>query len=551
MDNIEKYLHPYTFAPAYQKRVAYFCMDYAIAQSLKLYAGGLGFLAGSHMRSAYDLKQNVIAIGILWKYGYYDQIRQTDQTMGVLFQEKVYSFVQKTDIRFEITVNRAPVQVGVYYLPPHIFGTVPFFLLSTDLPENSYMAQSISHKLYDSDKTNKIAASILLGVGGFKLLELLGLSPDVYHMNEAHALPLVFPLYEKYGNVEDVRKRVVFTTHTPEEAGNDKTDIRLLSDMSFFSQLSTDQVKEITKIEGEVFDHSLAALRLSRLSNAVSRMHLDTARNIWSKYTGICPIMHITNAQSYTYWADKYLYDYLQAGRDDKLLARKRKLKKRLFEEVADQTGDMLHEDVFTIVWARRFASYKRAGLLLEDMDRLHSLLTNDKYPVQLIWAGKPYPVEYGEISVFNQLVRLSAKYPNCSVLVGYELKLSKLLKQGADLWLNTPLVTHEASGTSGMTAAMNASVILSTPDGWIPEFVQHGRNGFVVPKVDVTLPVHEQNDLDAKHMYDVLEQEILPLYYTQKSAWLNIIKNSMQGIVPYFDSERLAQEYYEKLYNA
>jgi glycogen phosphorylase len=162
-------LLPDTYAPAYQTRVAYFSMEYAIAQSLKIYAGGLGYLAGSHLRSAYALKQNVVGIGILWKYGYYDQIRKPDQTMGVLFQEKVYSFLQKLDLRFQILVNQAPVQVEVYYLPPATFGTAPLYLLSTDLPENDYLAQTITHKLYDPDKAARIAASILLGVGGAKL----------------------------------------------------------------------------------------------------------------------------------------------------------------------------------------------------------------------------------------------------------------------------------------------------------------------------------------------------------------------------------------------
>ncbi|WP_367615664.1 alpha-glucan family phosphorylase [Pontibacter liquoris] len=439
MDNVAKYLHPYAYAPAYQKRVAYFCMEYAIAQALKIYAGGLGFLAGSHMRSAYALKQNLIGIGILWKYGYYDQVRQPDQTMGVLFQEKIYSFVEKTDIRFEITVNRAPVQVAVYYLPPQLFGTAPLFLLSTDLPENSYIAQSITHKLYNADKSTKVASNILLGIGGFKLLELLGYAPETYHLNEAHALPLVFALYEKYGNVEEVKRRFVFTTHTPEEAGNEKSDIRLLSDMSFFSNVPVEQVKTITKTEGDTFNHTLAALRLARRSNGVSRLHGSTIVQKWSTYSDISPLLYITNAQNYAYWADQYLYNYLQNGRDEKLVARKKKLKRRLFEEVADQTGDLYDENVFTIVWARRFASYKRADLLLEDMNRFHSLLTDLNHPVQIIWAGKPYPMDYDAISVFNQLVHLSAQYPNCSVLVGYELKLSKLLKQGADLWLSPP----------------------------------------------------------------------------------------------------------------
>ncbi|GAA4429603.1 alpha-glucan family phosphorylase [Pontibacter saemangeumensis] len=551
MTDYQKNLHPYVYSAAYQKRVAYFSMEYAIVQCLKTYSGGLGFLAGSHMRSAYHLKQNVVGIGILWKYGYYDQVHKSDQTMSVLFLEKIYSFLQKTDIQFEININHSPVQVGVYYLPPNAFDTAPIFFLTTNLPDNDYLAQTITHKLYDSNQEAKIAASILLGAGGHKLLEILDLAPDIYHLNEAHALPLAFSLFHKYGQAEEVRKRMVFTTHTPEAAGNEKTDIRLLDKMGYFSYLPLNEVRQITGIKEDTFDHTLAALRLARKANAVSRMHGKVIGKLWGNFQSICPITYITNAQSYSYWADQYMYEYLQQGDDEKLFLRKRQLKKQLFEEVADQTGDLLDENVFTIVWARRFAAYKRADLIMNDMIRFERMLTDSEKPVQVIWAGKPYPTDYAAVSVFDRLVHHSKKYHHCSVLVGYELKLSKLLKQGADLWLSNPLVSHEASGTSGMSAVMNGAVLLSTADGWVPEFIRHGSNGFMVPAVDPSLPLHEQNQLDAKCILDKLQYDILPLYYKQQDRWLTIIKNSMRDILPFFDSDRLAKEYYEKLYNS
>lgn len=544
-------LLPDTYNPAYQKRVAYFCMEYAISQSLKTYAGGLGYLAGSHMRSAFTLKQNMVGIGILWKYGYYDQIRKSDQTMGVLFQEKVYSFLIKLDLRFEIQVNHAPVQVAVFYLPPATFGTAPLFLLSTDVPENDYLAQTISHKLYDPSKEARLAASILLGAGGCKLLDLLGLSPDVYHLNEAHALPLVFSLYERLGQVSEVREKLVFTTHTPEEAGNEKTDFALLEKMRFFANIPVAEVRKMTAFTGEVFDHTLAALRLAKITNGVSRMHGEVARKMWGHYPDISPVISITNAQNYAYWADPDLNESLRVNDEVQLVARKKELKRQLLEEVADQTGDKLDEDIFTLVWARRFAGYKRADLLLEDPDRFNRLITNPHLPIQIIWAGKPYPMDYAAIGVFDRLVHLSKKHQNCSVLVGYELKLSKLLKQGADLWLSTPLVTHEASGTSGMTAAMNGAVLLSTADGWFPEFIQPGENGFMLPAQDPGLPVYEQNKQDAHNLLKALEHQILPLYYQQPGKWVQMIKKSMQEILPYFDSDRMAREYYENLYLA
>jgi glycogen phosphorylase len=200
-------------------------------------------------------------------------------------------------------------------------------------------------------------------------------------------------------------------------------------------------------------------------------------------------------------------------------------------------------------VWARRFAGYKRADLLLQDFDRFHAFVTSQDRPVQIIWAGKPYPMDYPAISIFDRIVHITKKYANCAILVGYEMKLSKMLKQGADIWLNTPRLTHEASGTSGMTAAMNGAINVSTPDGWVPEFASHRHNSFVLPAVDPLLPIHEQDAFDNKNLMQSLEQEIVPLYYKQPQQWLKMQKNSMREILPQFDSNRMAQEYYEKLY--
>jgi starch phosphorylase len=218
---------------------------------------------------------------------------------------------------------------------------------------------------------------------------------------------------------------------------------------------------------------------------------------------------------------------------------------------VADQTGKIFNPDVFTIVWARRFAGYKRAGLITTDEKRFQTLLSNTEFPVQIIWAGKPYPVDHPAISEFNQLVHLSKLYNNVSVLIGYELGLSKRLKQAADCWLNNPRVPREASGTSGMTAAMNGAVNFSTDDGWIPEFINHGHNGFVVPKADYAkMATHEQDQYDLDKLYDILENEILPLYYKDHNTWRQVMKNGMRDVRFQFDSNRMAHEYYELMYS-
>jgi starch phosphorylase len=547
------YQLPYQPDSKYSKQVAYFSMEFAVHQSLKIYSGGLGFLAGSHMRSAHDLKQNLIGIGILWKYGYYDQVRRADQTMDVLFQEKIYGFLEDTQLKFQIEVNHHPVWVTAWYLAPEVFGTAPLFLLSTDLPENDYLSQTISHKLYDFNTEAKVAASILLGIGGATLLDIIGWTPEVYHLNEAHALPTAFYLYHKFKHSPnpkaEVRQRMVFTTHTPEEAGNQRTDIRLLEKMSFFDGVSVEEVRQATGIQSDTFDHSLAALRLSKKANGVSKMHGEVARHMWGRYEDMPPIIHVTNAQHKDYWTDKPLENALLSGDDEALVKRKKEMKRLLFEEVADQTGEIYDENVLTVVWARRFAAYKRADLVLQNLDRFHYLLTQQQYPIQFIWAGKPYPFDHEAISVYNRLVHESKKYFNFSVLVGYELKLSKLLKQGADVWLNNPRLTREASGTSGMTAAMNGAVNLSVPDGWIPEFARHGMNSFVIQPADINKSIHLQDDEDEDNIMELLQHTILPMYYDRPQEWLTIVKNSMQDIVPFFDSHRMADEYYQLLY--
>jgi glycogen phosphorylase len=387
MGSFKEVSHPYTYDPGYSKRVAYFSMEFAIHQPLKTYAGGLGFLAGSHMRSAYQLKQNIVGIGILWKYGYYDQVRRGDQTMDVLFQEKVYGFLQPTHLRFTLQINHSTVTATAYYLPPEVFGTVPIFFLSTDLPENDYLARTTCHHLYDANMEAKIAAGILLGVGGAKLLEILNLEPQIYHLNEAHGLPLAFYLYQKYKSIEAVKNMLVFTNHTPEEAGNQKTDIYLLERMSYFNQLPLQEVKRITGQQGDVFNHTLAALHFAKITNGVSQMHGKVMQGMWKGYPDISPVISITNAQNFSYWADHELQEALKKDDDMALLRRKKMLKKILFEEVADQTGEIYDENTLTIVWARRFAGYKRADLLLQDYDRFVRLITNAQRPVQIIWV--------------------------------------------------------------------------------------------------------------------------------------------------------------------
>lgn len=542
---------PYSIDPAYSKKVAYFSMEFAIDQALKIYSGGLGFLAGSHMRSAYNLKQDMIGIGILWKLGYYDQARNQDQTLKPVWTQKGYSFLEDTGLKFQIEVHSSLVWVKVWYLAPEVFNTAPLFLLSTDVPENDHVSKTICHRLYDSDESTKLAQYILLGKGGAKLLDEMNFQRGVYHLNEAHGLPAAFYLLKKFnGDLEKVKEKLVFTTHTPVDAGNEKHSLNLCHEMSYFSGVSAEQARKIAGVSDGNFNHSLCALRMARVANGVSKLHGKVANKMWGEFSGICNIKSITNAQEFQYWADHPLYEHKDKIEDIAFDNRKKQIKKQLLEVVADQCGKLFDPDVFTIVWARRFAKYKRADLLLRDRERFEKLLNNTNYPVQIIWAGKPYPIDYASISTFNDLVAESKARKNMAVLTGYELALSKTLKQGADLWLNNPRVSREASGTSGMTASMNGAVNLSTDDGWIPEFAKPGLNGFVVPKTDYTaMDIKEIDIYDCDMLYNILENEILPIFYEDRDKWRQIMKTAMNDVKEDFNSDRMADDYYKQIY--
>jgi len=544
-------LHKYEIDKLYSKSVAYFSMEFAIHQALKIYSGGLGFLAGSHMRSAYDLKQNVIGVGMLWSFGYYNQERDEDRYLKVEFRRKRYYFLEDLNITVSVNINGKEVYVKAYLVPSELFNSAPLILLSTDIPENDYLSKTITHKLYDSNSETRVAQEIVLGIGGAKVLEKLNCNPEIYHMNEGHSLPMAFQLYQKYKNIDEVKKRVVFTTHTPEKAGNEEHDISFLSKMGFFAGVPLEEVRDITQIKKDRFSLTVGALKMSKIANGVSKIHADVANEMWKGVENRCKIISITNAQNRRYWVDKSLLRALDEHEDFELAARKKHLKRILFDEVADQTGKMFDPEVLTIVWARRFAEYKRPGLLKYDLQRFENLIQNQKYPIQIIWAGKPYPFDSQAINIFNEITHMSRSYKNIAVLVGYELDLSMKLKKGADIWLNTPRVTREASGTSGMSAAMNGAINLSIADGWHPEFCREGINAFTIPTLGRGLPIEEQDRLDNKNLMDILENKIIPLYYDNKKEWLNIKKNSISDVIPAFDSGRMVHEYYTLMYNA
>lgn len=524
--------------------VAYFSMEIAMDQSLSTYSGGLGFLAGSHMQSAGYLQMPMVGVTMLWSYGYYDQRIDHNGQVEVAYIRKYYDFLNDLDVYTDVEIFGEKVKVKAYRVEPELFGTCPVYLLTTDIEGNSEWARSISHKLYDGDEKIRIAQETVLGIAGIKILQTVGYKFDVIHMNEGHALPAAFELLRQYnGNLEEVKKRTVFTTHTPVAAGNEVHWVDTLVQGGFFAGCSREQA---VALGGENFSLTVAALRMSRIANAVSQLHGLVANKMWEWVDGRCPIRAITNAVNLHYWQDKRIG---AAKTPQELLDVKREMKAELFKYIADTAGKRFDPDVLTITWARRFADYKRAWLILMDKDRLNKLLDANK--IQIIFAGKFHPDDVMGKEMFNKILSRSHSLKNVVVLPGYELELSGKLKRGSDIWLNTPLRPFEASGTSGMSANMNGTLHLSIYDGWTVEGTFDGINGYTVeyPGLDDEMPWEERHWKDHDCVMDIIENRIIPTYYDNKEEWARLMRQAMRTSEAYFNSDRMVIEYYNRLY--
>lgn len=524
--------------------VAYFSMEIALDQSLKIYSGGLGFLAGSHMLSAGYLQMPMVGVTMLWSYGYYDQRIAQDGQVEVAYIRKYYDFLEDTGATTEVDIFGEKVKVKAYLVKPELFGSCPVYLLTTDIDGNSDWAKSISHKLYDGNEKIRIAQETVLGIAGVRILQQIGYKFDVVHMNEGHALPAAFELLRQAnGDLEEVKKKTVFTTHTPVAAGNEVHWVDTLMEGGFFAGCSRETA---VKLGGENFSLTVAALRMSRLANAVSQLHGLVSNKMWEWVDGRCPIRAITNAVNLHYWQDDRIK---KADTAEKLLAVKREMKEELFEYVANVAGKRFDPDVLTITWARRFADYKRAWLILMDKDRINKLLDENK--IQIIFAGKFHPDDVMGKEMFNKLLNRSHSLKNVVVLPGYELELSGKLKRGSDIWLNTPLRPFEASGTSGMSANANGALHLSTFDGWTVEGTFNGINGYTIeyPELDDEMPWEERHWKDHECMMNIIENEIIPTYYENKQEWARMMRQAIRTSEAYFNSDRMVIEYYNRLY--
>ncbi|WP_303674083.1 alpha-glucan family phosphorylase [Vampirovibrio chlorellavorus] len=531
-------------------KVAYFSMEIAIDQSLRTYSGGLGFLSGSHMRSAGHLNLPMVGVGVLWAEGYGDQQVGADGNVEIVYVKRQYPFLKDTGIVVEVEIYGQPVKIKGLLLEPETFGTVPIYFLTTDLPENTPEHRSWTDKLYDGDERIRVAQEIILGIGGLRVLKAAKENCDLIHLNEGHALPAVFELLEDFnGDLERVRHSTVFTTHTPVAAGNETHNVHLLAEAGFFGKMP---VQEAIRLGGEDFSLTVAALRMSRLANGVSQLHGLVANNMWHWVDNRCPIIAITNATNLQYWQDPR---FLNVEDPDCLLDIKREMKVELFDYIKQTTGKQFDPDVLTVVWARRFTEYKRPALILQDLERIRKLFNEKK--IQLIYAGKFHPKDTTGRQIFNEVLALSREIPEIAVLTGpgYELELSGLLKRGADVWLNTPVRPLEASGTSGMSANMNGAIHFSIYDGWAVEGTFDNINGYLIHEKNGDameyLNVEDRHQQDYEIMMRILENEIIPTYYNNKKQWANLMIHAIRTSQSYFDSDRMAIEYFVRLYKS
>lgn len=531
-------------------RVAYFSMEMAIDQSLHTYSGGLGFLSGSHMRSAGHLKLPMVGVTVLWSEGYGEQRVGEDGKVEIYYKKRTYPFLKDTGLTVEVEIFGRPVKIKAFLLEPEQFGTVPIYFLTTDVPENTEEDRKLTDKLYDGEPRTRISQEIILGIGGLRILKAAGEVINLIHMNEGHALPAVFEMLQDVnGDFELVRQSTVFTTHTPVAAGNETHNVHLLAEAGFFAGMP---VHDAIRLGGEDFSLTVAALRMSRMANGVSQLHGLVAGNMWHWVENRCPIIAITNATNREYWQDPRIRN---ARTDQDLLALKKDMKRELFAYVEQHTGKKFDPDVLTVVWARRFTEYKRPTLIFQDFERIKKLVDAGK--VQLLFAGKFHPLDTTGRNLFNEIIEKTKQEPRMAILTdpGYELELSGLLKRGSDVWLNTPVRPLEASGTSGMSANMNGSVHFSIYDGWAVEGTYHDINGYLIQGREDDgmgfLNLEDQHKEDYMVMMHILENRIVPTYYDNPARWAELMRQAIRTSECYFDSDRMAIEYYTRLYKS
>jgi len=533
--------------------VAYFSMEYGLDTSFKTYAGGLGILAGDYIKGAKDFNFPIVGIGLKWKQGYTDQMIDKNGKAYDTYHNYEYDFLEDTNLSVTVKVRGRDVICKIYKVD--CFGNNPLYLLDTDIPEND--DAWITGQLYGWFGEERVAQEIVLGIGGIKALRALNIDIDVYHFNEGHPVFAAFELInekiEKGLSYVDAfkatREEIVFTTHTPVIQGNEEHYIDRLMYMGANNGLSKEQLIEIGN---DPFNMTVAALHLSRMSNAVAKLHMETANDMWDHVKNRSKILGITNAIHKPTWVDSRI---LKSAKDKDLNSIWKyhmENKEALIDFIYERNGVRLNSSKLLIGFSRRAAPYKRSDLIFTDKSIIEPLLKEQK--IQIVFSGKAHPLDDNGKQIVQNLVAMSKLYPNAVVfLENYDMTIGAKLTRGSDIWLNNPRRPKEASGTSGMKAAMNGVLNFSTLDGWWPEACKHGINGWAFGGAKTAEDFDDDLTLldahDVKELYSSLLNEVIPTYYDNHSKWLDMMLSSITTTEKQFDVKRMLEEYYENLY--
>ena len=611
------------FADMEDKEIAYFSFEFGLHESLPVYAGGLGVLSGDHLKEASDLGLPLIGVGFIYRQGYFSQHITEDgwqETRNYYLNLDSMPLLPLSDKEGDplMVSVQLPGRLVWARLWEIQVGRVSLYLLDSDLEKNSASDRQLTARLYSNDLEIRISQEILLGIGGAKALKLLGHEPNVWHMNEGHSAFLSVQRLRDYVKeegvtyedaVEKVRKTNIFTTHTPVPAGIDQFPLWMMD--KYFSNLwpemnlTREQFIDLGRHVqpwGENFSMPVLALKLSEYANGVSELHGRVSREMWNFLwpnldEANVPISHITNGVHIGSWMaqdlrnlyDKYLgpdwlvsaddpaiWDKIYEIPDEELWFVHQRLKDRLIGFINQRArqqwlsnkyhpvqiiagGVLLDKYALTIGFARRFATYKRGYMLMEDFDRLLNIINNAERPVQVIFSGKAHPADEAGKLIIQQIYRAVKDARTGGRLVfleDYDMNIARYMVQGVDIWLNTPRRPNEASGTSGMKCAMNGGLNFSILDGWWREGY-NGENGWKIGDEKVYEDAAVQDKEEAEDLYNVLENRIIPLFYEEQfshipsSDWIGRMKESIRTLTPQFSMTRMVREYTRDLYLA
>ncbi len=592
--------------------VAYFSFEFGLHEVLPMYAGGLGVLAADHLKEASDMGLPMVGVGFLYLQGYFRQRITEDGWQEALYEHLDFENLPITQV-LDASGNPLLIQLD---LPGRIVhfnvwkaqvGRVPLYLIDTDLHENRPEDRVLTQRLYSPDPDTRINQELVLGLGGVRLLRAIGVQPSVWHMNEGHPAfsvlerirELVQQGWEFARAAEVVRSNTLFTTHTPVPAGNDRFPQwhvdRHLRGLWESLGISREEFMVLGEDHGD-FGMTPFALRMSAKANGVSRLHGEVARNMWQWMypTGEPPITHVTNGVHTQTWLARRmrkLFDrYLGAGwinrlddpdtwamldelPDEALWSVRKHLKRKLAAFTRERarakwithtqhpvqtiaSGVLIDPNALIIGFARRFATYKRAALLMHDVDRLMRLINNPYRPVQILFAGKAHPSDEPGKRLIQRLYQVIKNADAAGRLVfieDYDINVARHLVQGVDVWLNNPRRPYEASGTSGMKAALNGALNLSVLDGWWCEG-WNSKNGWAIGGEQTYLDEDEQDRADAQALYSLLEDVVVPMYYDVDEEgipreWLKWVRESIRTIAPQFSTRRMLRQYITEMY--